>query len=167
MAYDFNAEEVFEMAVRIEENGAAFYRKAAENLTDQSEIDFLETLARVEDLHKKTFEKMKEQVADMEKVQTVFDPDGELSLYLNAMADAHGGEGNPDVLELFTGKETLEDIITTAIGLEKESILFYVGLKDIVPEKFGRDKINDIIAEEKMHVAQLKGFLKKSGNRRG
>lgn len=29
MGYDFNAEEIFEMAVQIEKNGAAFYRKAA------------------------------------------------------------------------------------------------------------------------------------------
>jgi hypothetical protein len=28
MSYDFNAEEVFEMAIQIEANGAAFYRKA-------------------------------------------------------------------------------------------------------------------------------------------
>lgn len=30
MFYDFNMEEVFEMAIQIEANGAAFYRKAAE-----------------------------------------------------------------------------------------------------------------------------------------
>ena len=29
MAYDFNADEIFEMAIRIEANGAQFYRKKA------------------------------------------------------------------------------------------------------------------------------------------
>ncbi|MBU1195303.1 MAG: hypothetical protein KKE62_15610 [Proteobacteria bacterium] len=29
MTYDFNAAEAFEMAIQIEKNGAAFYRKAA------------------------------------------------------------------------------------------------------------------------------------------
>ncbi len=162
MAYDFNAQEVFEMAIRIEENGAAFYRKAAGCQQEGPDRNFLQTLARMEDRHKASFEQMKEQVSDLEKTRTVFDPEGELALYLMAMADSHGGEGSPDAANRLTGEETIEEIITTAIELEKESILFYTGLKDLVPLKLGRDRINEIIEEERRHVAQLKGFLKTS-----
>ncbi len=162
MAYDFNAQEVFDMAIRIEENGAAFYRKAADLQKDDSDKKFLETLARMEDRHKAGFEEMKQHISDLEKSQTVFDPNEELFLYLKAMADSHGGEGDPDIADQLTGKETMKEIITTAIGLEKESILFYVGLKDMVPPKLGREKINKIIDEEKKHVVQLSGFLKKA-----
>ena len=45
----------------------------------------------------------------------------------------------------------MAQVIETAIGLEKESILFYLGLKDIVPPKLGRVKIDEIIEEEKRH----------------
>jgi rubrerythrin len=162
MAYDFNAAEVFDMAIQIEANGAAFYRKAAGLQKDSSDQHFLETIALMEDRHKADFEEMKKQVSDLEKSPTVFDPDDELTLYLKAMADAHGGEGSPDVLEMLTGQETMTEIIRIAIGLEKESILFYLGLKDMVPPKLGRDRINGIIEEEKKHVAQLSGFLKKA-----
>jgi len=55
-------------------------------------------------------------------------------------------------------------VVAIAVGLEKESILFYVGIKDMVPPKFGRDKIDQIIREEAQHVAQLKGFLQKAKN---
>lgn len=161
-SYNFNAEEVFEMAVRIEENGAAFYRKAAELQNDQNDKDFLMTLAKMEDRHKISFEEMKKELSKEQTAQTVFDPNDELSLYLEAMADAHGGEGDPDVLELLTGKETMEDIVRTAIGLEKKSILFYVGIEDLVPAKLGRDKIDEIIREERKHIAQLTGFLQKA-----
>jgi rubrerythrin len=161
MAYDFNAAEIFEMAIHIEENGAAFYRKAADLQEAPADKNFLETLARMEDRHKADFEQMKTTVSDLEKSQTVFDPNEELFIYLKAMADAHGGEGNPNVLDQFTGSETMAEIIQTAIGLEKESILFYDGLKDLVPPKLGRDKITTIIDEEKKHVVQLTGFLKK------
>lgn len=160
--YDYNAEEVFEIAIQIEKNGAAFYRKAAELQEDGSDKAFLEALAEMEDRHKATFEQMKLQVSDLEKTQTVFDPEEELSLYLNAMADSHGGEGNPDILDLFTGEETITEVITTAIDLEKESILFYIGLKDFVPPKYGREKITTIINEEKKHIVQLTGYLKKA-----
>jgi hypothetical protein len=33
MSYDFNADDVFEMAEQIERNGAVFYRKAAADVT--------------------------------------------------------------------------------------------------------------------------------------
>jgi rubrerythrin len=161
MAYDFNVNEVFEMAIQIEANGAKFYRKAAELQQDPDNKAFLEKLARMEDKHKATFEAMRKEVSEKEKQETVFDPANELSMYLKAMADSHGGEGNPDVVESFTGEEPMEEIITTAIGLEKESILFYLGLKDLVPAKYGHDKLDNIIREEKLHIAQLNGFLKK------
>jgi rubrerythrin len=162
MAYDFNAQEAFEMAIQIEKNGAAFYRKAASLQEDAQNQTFLETIARMEDRHKEGFEEMKTRLTDLEKTQTVFDPNDELHLYLKDMADAHGGEGNPDVTDQLTGDETMAQIIKTAIALEKESILFYVGLKDLVPPKFGREKINAIINEEKKHIVQLNGFLKKA-----
>jgi hypothetical protein len=116
----------------------------------------------MEDRHQAGFEEMKTALSDMEQAQTVFDPEEELSLYLKAMADAHGGEGNPDVTAQLTGDESMAQIIETAIGLEKESILFYVGLKDMVPPNLGQEKIDEIIKEEKKHVAQLTGFLKKA-----
>lgn len=160
MAYDFNAEEAFEVAIQIEKNGAAFYRKAASLQKEEANKTFLETIARMEDRHMAGFEAMKHTLSDIEKTQTVFDPKDELFLYLKAMADDHGGEGNPDAAEQLTGEETMPQIIQTAIELEKESILFYIGLKDMVPEKLGRKKIDDIIDEEKKHVVQLSGFLK-------
>ncbi|MCG8637202.1 MAG: ferritin family protein [Desulfobacterales bacterium] len=163
-AYDFNAAEVFDMAIKIETNGAAFYRKAAQLQADGEDKEFLEALAKMEDRHKAVFEEMKTTLSAAEKKETVFDPGEELTLYLNAMADAHGGEGDPDVADTFTGRETMAEIVGIAIGLEKESILFYVGLKDMVPPKFGREKIDQIIKEETRHVAQLKGFLQKAGS---
>ena len=77
------------------------------------------------------------------------------------MADTLGGEGSPTVADALTGKETLEDILRTALGLEKDSILFYLGVKDMVPPNYGQEKIDEIIREEKRHVAQLAGLLRK------
>jgi len=161
MSYDFNAKEVFEMAIRIEENGAAFYRKAAGLQSDESNRDLLNKLATMEDAHKVSFVDMQQHVTEAEQRKTVFDPNNELSLYLNAMADLHGGEGSPAAADALTGKETMEEIVATAIGLEKESILFYLGLRDFVPPKLGRDKIDEIIKEERKHIAQLNAVLNK------
>ena len=159
--YDFNAAEVFKVAVRIEENGAKFYRRAAQLQSDAANKDSLERLAAMEDTHKSSFLKMSSDISDAEKSELVFDPEGEAAQYLAAMADTHGGEGSPNAADKLTGKETMEEILNIAIGLEKESILFYLGIKDMVPPKYGQDKVDAIIEEERRHVIQLNGMLKK------
>lgn len=163
--YDFNAAEIFKMAVRIEENGAAFYRRAAELQSDAANKKMLIQLAVMEDGHKASFEKMSADVTAAEKTAQVFDPEDESVQYLSAMAASHGGEGSPSAADKLTGKETMEEILTTAIGLEKESILFYLGIKDLVPPKLGQKKVDDIIDEERKHVIQLNTLLRKIKNK--
>ncbi|MDY0361061.1 MAG: ferritin family protein [Desulforegulaceae bacterium] len=161
MSYNFNADEVFQVAIKIEENAGEFYRKAASLQEEAQNVMFLEKLANMEDTHRDTFEKMRKELSEAEKKETVFDPDNELTDYLMSMARYHGGEGSPDAVKALTGNETIEEIVNTAIGLEKESILFYIGILYLVPEKLGQDKIHDIIKEEQRHVVQLNGFLNK------
>lgn len=161
MAVVFNADEIFEMAIRIESNGAAFYRKAAALQSDINNQKFLEGIARMEDQHEKIFAKMRKELTEKEKGSTVFDPYDEVSQYLSAMADTMGGEGSPSVADSLTGNETLEEILRIAVGLEKDSILFYLGLKDLIPPQSGQDRIDEIIREERKHVVQLSNLLEK------
>ena len=42
-----------------------------------------------------------------------------------------------------------------AIGLEKDSIVFYLGMKEMVPERLGGSRIDGIIREEMRHVNDL------------
>ena len=48
-----------------------------------------------------------------------------------------------------------------AIGLEKDAVLFYLGMKDVVPENLGKGKVDFIIEEEKQHLVTLTAELKK------
>ena len=161
MVYDYTADDMFALAVRIEENGARFYRKAAALQSDQGNREMLEKLAEMENSHQRMFEIMRTRLSEAEKSTTVFDPRGEAAQYLTAMADTHGGEGSPTAAEALTGEESMTEIVDIAIGLEKESILFYLGLKDLVPPKYGQDKLDDIISEERRHIVQLTGIRKK------
>ena len=161
MAIVFNADEIFEMAIRIENNGAAFYLKAAGLQSDTKNQKFLEGLASMEDQHQKIFTEMRTTLTEKDKSPKVFDPYDEVSQYLAAMADTLGGEGSPSVADSLTGDETLEEILRIAVGLEKDSILFYLGIKDLITSQSGKDRIDEIIREERRHVAQLSNLLEK------
>jgi len=160
MGIRYNADEILEMAIRIEANGRSFYLCAAELQSDDEMTSFFNKLAVMEEQHKKTFEKFRDELTADEKAGQVYDPDGQASMYLAVMADTHGGEGDPQIAKTLTGEETLEDILRIALNLEKQSILFYLGLKDLVPQQWGKDKVDEVIDEEKQHVAQLSEVLR-------
>ncbi len=159
MGFDFNADEIFEMAEQIERNGAGFYRHAAEGATDSSGRKLLLDLAGMEDEHEKVFAAMRADLSDQERESTIFDPNDESVLYLRAMADSSVFDLKSDHSERFIGKETMEDILRTAIGLERDSISFYVGVKEIVPQRLGKARIDAIIKEEMRHVTALSNEL--------
>jgi len=149
MSYDFNADDVFGMAEQIERNGAVFYRKAAADINDPDAKKFLADLAAMEDSHEKTFSAMRKKLTEAEKTSTVFDPEGEAAAYLKALADTR----------IFFEKEidtrSLQAILKAAILAEKDSIVFYLGMKDLVPESLGQSRLDGIIKEEMSHINLL------------
>ncbi|HOK66905.1 MAG TPA: ferritin family protein [Anaerohalosphaeraceae bacterium] len=155
MAITFNADEIFEIAERIESNAARFYREAAGKAAKTDLKKMLLDLSAMEEGHEKTFALMRKDLAPTEKGATVYDPDGEAAQYLKTMADFHGTEGKAGPMEKLTGKESMAELLRIAINAEKDSIAFYVGIRGLVPSKSGKDKIEKIIVEEMSHVTAL------------
>ena len=153
MGMTFSADEIFEMAEQIERNGAKFYRAAAGKLPEARQT-FLD-LAAMEDDHERTFAAMRSELSGKELQPDVFDPQGDAQKYLRVMADGHVFNVKADPAEQLKGLDTPQDILQTAIGIEKDSIAYYVGLKECVPPKAGRDKVEAIIKEEFGHIATL------------
>jgi len=159
MVLDFNADEIFQIAEQIEQNGARFYRGAAELDFDEGTKKKLLALAEMEDAHEKTFVAMRKELSGQEVASTVFDPHGEVANYLKAMADSYVFQKSAAPEDLLSGK-SIEEVLKIAIGLEKDSIVFYLGIQESVPEKSGKDKIGNIIKEEMSHVTLLTNELK-------
>jgi rubrerythrin len=149
MSIDFNADEVFEIAEQLERNGAKFYRSVAEKVNDANKKQILTNLAKMEDEHEQTFKSLRSQLSIDEKIQTTFDPEGESEKYLRALADTR----------IFYEKEvdttSLEEIFKSAITAEKDSIVFYLGIKEVVPAHLGKQKLDEIIKEEMGHISLL------------
>ena len=149
MRYDFNADDIFEIAEQLERNGAKFYTDAAGSVDDPDHKKFLQGLAVMEVDHEKTFKSMRADLTDQEKASTVFDPTGEAVLYLQALANTR----------VFFEKEidlsSMKSILKAAIEAEKDSIVFYLGMREAVPDKLGKGRLDDIIKEEMGHIRLL------------
>ena len=160
MGLVFNADEVFAMAVQIEANAGAFYRAMADKHEDSEHRDVLEMLADMEVEHERTFRKIREDMAE-KTASATFDAYDEGGQYLSAIASGFNLEGAPSVAERLTGEETIEDVLRIALDLEKQAILFFLGIKDIVPVELGKEQIDTIIAEEKKHLVVINEELRK------
>ncbi len=155
MSIRYNADEVFEMAEQMERNGAKFYRRAAELASEDATKQMLIELAEMEDDHEKTFAEMRRDLSENERKSMVFDPDNELTLYLRAMADQHVFNVNEDPSARLSAEDSRDDVLRMAIGMEKDSIVFYLGMKELVPERFGKERLDHIIQEEFGHISTL------------
>jgi rubrerythrin len=163
MGYEFNADEIFELAEQIERNGAMFYRRMADTLSDVPISQLFLDLAAMEDEHEKVFISMRADLSDKEREPTVFDPEGESSLYLRALADLRvfDEKATEDFVlpEELAEKDKMKKVFLEAINREKESIVLYVGMKELLPANLGKNKIDDIIKQEMEHIRLLSNRL--------
>ncbi len=162
MSVPLNADEIFAIAEQIERNADRFYRQAAQATDDSDLRKKLLDLAAMEVRHEKIFAAMRSELARHEREPTVPEPWGEAALYLRGIADGHVFDLKQDPVKWLTGKETKEDILRAAIEREKDSIVFYLGIKEVVPEELGKDRMDAILKEEMGHVAVLSDELASS-----
>jgi rubrerythrin len=162
MTISFNPDEILQMAEVIEENGFNFYTKAASVFPPHA--DLFGALAQQERAHLECFKKLRAALSAAEKVSTSYDPDNQSALFLKAMADSRIFNIRNSFNEVLTGKETLSDIFKAALDKEKDSIAFYVGLKELVPSDTGKEKVDQIIKEELRHIAVIQMAFNQLGN---
>jgi rubrerythrin len=155
MADTFNADEIFEIARQIERNGAQFYHKAAENTLSKSADKIFLQLAAMEEDHERTFATLQKELSKPQWRSQMASPDSEVELYLHAFANGHVFSLKANPAEQLAGTNSISDILRLAIKLEQDSIAFYLGMKDWVPVKLGKDRLDAIIKQEQSHIVLL------------
>ena len=65
-----------------------------------------------------------------------------------------------EISEILKGIESPEEILNTALRFEKDSIAYFLGMRELVPERLGKDKIDSIVREEISHVATIRQLIK-------
>jgi rubrerythrin len=149
------ADYAFQIAERIEQNGQIFYVQAAEAMTDLGHRHVLVMLAEKEADHKATFTALRERLARQGPVAPSPEPPPEAVAYIRSLLTGKAFDPSVNPADYFTEDSSRQDILLTAIGMEKETILFYEALKEIVPDPAARQALDEIIRDERRHVSEL------------
>lgn len=148
----FSIREALEQAVQTEKLGYQFYTAIAKRFKDENEDlnKLFTTLADKELRHEKTYSELKEIVGDEE-------PEGweYISQYMRAMVESEFFLGKNKSLPSMDKINTVSDAVNFALGFEKETLLYFYGIKDAVKEK---EIVSEIINEERSHIMWLNAF---------
>jgi rubrerythrin len=153
MAIAYNADEIFSIGVEIEKNGRKFYESAARAATDTAVKSFFDRLAKWEVEHEKLFSSLQAGLGVAAKEPVSYDPSGELALYLAAAADTHIFKAGADIQSLVTQCKTEKEALAMALTFEKDSVVLYSTMLNLVPEHLGKKDVQKILNEELKHVS--------------
>lgn len=155
MGMMFCADEVFEIAIQIERNGAKFYRHAAARFSDADIREELLQLAAMEDGHELTFADLRKKLTSGMDDQAWDDAEQEALKYLESFANGRVFDMTVDPTEQLPSEATLEQVLRMALNRERDSIVFFVGLKRLVLRALEKETVESIIQQEMGHVTLL------------
>ena len=144
--------EILKFAVEKEIESYDLYRKLGDLSKDEKAKNLFQTLMQEEKKHKAFYENM---LSGIETEQYAFAPEDEeeYKLYMETLIAT--SRGTPAITEAQLNNTMYA--LDYAISREKDSILFYVGLKNFLPMG-QRDKVDAIIAQEGQHMYKLYNF---------
>ncbi len=149
----YSVREVIEQAVQTEKLGADYYSKMAVRFEKSRGLKKLfQTLAAKEVIHEQRFADLKEKIKD-EGVEGW----DEVSPYLRAIVESAFFLGQGKALGGLKRVKTVADAVDYALGFEKETLLYYLGIRESLKSK---KLINEIIKEERSHIVWLNKFRK-------
>jgi rubrerythrin len=149
------AADALELAMGIEKNGEAFYRAMVPK-TQIVEIQTLfQDLAEQEVQHLALFKKLSQALSGKSLMSA--EEWDEYQAYLQATVTSALFEGPDRALAAAQEAQDEKEAVLMAIGFEKETLLFFYNLRDLVHEH-DRQTIEQIIAEEKSHIRRLAGM---------
>ncbi len=147
----YSLSEIVEQAVQTEKLGKEYYDAMSGKFSDKEVLcKLFNALADQELQHERKLSDLKSALKD----EQIENPD-EVSRYLHAIVESEFFLGSDKALTAMDQIATVDEAIRYAIRFEKETLLYYHTLKDIVKEK---DIMDVIIKEEKKHILWLSQY---------
>ena len=156
MSNIFNVSEVIEFAITIEQNGYKFYLESIKKLEDKEIIELFQYLADEELKHEEMFKGLLYDIGDFAPHESY---EGEYESYSNYFLKSHA-LGNQELLQKYIDSiVTVDDAINIALEFEKDSIVFFSGLRKHLSNHL--EKLDIIVQEEIDHIIKINEYKKK------
>ncbi len=146
----FTAKDIFEFAVKIEENGEYFYRETAKRISDPKVRQLFNNLADEEVVHKQTFQDIASRLGSI-KLSGIDNED--YNAYLEAYTQNLVFSGR-DIESKVTHISDEKIALMFAIDKELDTVHYYKEIKSLIPAS-DHGFIDKIIDEERQHVIRL------------
>ena len=147
----FAASEVVEIGIEIEKNGRDFYNASTKQAKNAKVKEIFQHLAEEEEKHIVVFEKI---LNSIEKYTLPESYSPEYFAYLNALAAQSVFTQAQKGKEIAKGVKSDKEAIDIGIGAEKDSLVFYAGIKKVVPQ-YQQKIVDEVINQEEGHLKQL------------
>ncbi|MCL0077240.1 ferritin family protein [Dehalococcoidia bacterium] len=151
MSISFSTSELINIAIDIERRGMAFYDVMSQSTENAEARDLFRHLGEMERQHVQIFRDM---LGEAGKYQPSESDTEEYAAYLKALVDSAVFTDDLITSGMAANADSDIEALQLAIGAEKDAILFYYLMMDIMPPRT-HPVVNKIIAEEKLHLRQL------------
>jgi len=151
---DYAVRGLVDITIGIERRGHMFYDVMSRSAENAKVQDLFKSLASMKLIHLATFEKMRDDIEDIDVVVA-----GDTGEYIAALVENNVFNDDLTTSEMVLQADSDEKAFQLARQAEKDSILLYYELRDILPDSVSF-LIDSILGEEKRHVRQLNAVLK-------
>jgi rubrerythrin len=149
----FSANEILDMAIKLEKNGEVVYRDAIEKVSNPELITLLEWMADEEVKHASWFAELKLKL-DQKSVNPFMEKMSR-ELFNDLLGDKNFSLKDVD----FSSVSEIDDLIAIFIEFEKDSVRFYQVLEPFIEDPVSLESLKKIIDEENCHIKQLQKLM--------
>ena len=149
----FSTSEILDLAIRIEKNGEAVYRQAADKISNPELVLLLTWMADEEVKHAEWFSELKDKVA-MASANPFLEQMSH-ELFNDLLGEKNFSHQDVD----FERVQNVDELMEIFIEFEKDSVLFYEVLEPFIEDETTLENLKKIIAEENKHIDKLQQFM--------
>ena len=149
----FTANELLDMAIKLEKNGESVYRSAIAKVDKPELVSLLEWMIDEEVKHAGFFSELKHNL-ETKQVNPFME---EMS---RELFDELLGNQNFSLKEVdFSAIDNTDELIAVFIEFEQDSVIFYKVLEPFVVDPVALEHLQKIIDEEYLHIQRMQKFI--------
>ena len=146
----FALSEIAQIGMKIEENRMSFYRVIASEAKKKEAAEIFNFLADEVEQHYQTFKSLADKLRGCDL--PILDKDHEE--FMRQLANSNIFATCDDVAKYARGVKSTLEAIDLSLGFEKDSIIFYLQFRKMVPDSL-KPEIDVIIDEEQKHIQKF------------